>query len=163
MPATATRKPAAPAWTRHRPDELRYVGCSDDREIVWLAADSASTPGKVNSVSWDRVARVAHCDCTAAAIGKHECWHAHWAEAAYIAELARQFVIQLDDAALADTGRMARERVDQGQAFWPAASPLDGAILDAARREWCRRQGAAPAPIVALPDRDERQSVAVAA
>lgn len=163
MPATATRKPAAPAWTKHHPDELRYVGCSEDREIVWFAAASASTPGKINTVSWDRVALAAHCDCTAGELGKHECWHAHWVEAAYLTELARQFVARLDDAALADVGRMARVRVEMARGFWPAASPLDDAILDAARREWCRRRGAAPTPPVALPARAALLPLAVAA
>src|SRR3954469_23832196 len=109
----------------HTAAELRYVGRSEDREIAWFAADSASTPGKVNTVAWDTVARVAHCDCKAAETGRHSCWHADLVEAAYLAELARQFVARLDGAALAATGRMARERMKVAATFWPAASPLD--------------------------------------
>ena len=44
---------------QHRPDELRYLGCSEDRAIVWFAADSKSQPGKVNTVAWDTVDRAA--------------------------------------------------------------------------------------------------------
>ncbi len=136
---------------RHTAAELRYTGCSVDREIVWFVADSASTPGKVNTVAWDTVSRVAHCDCTAAEVGKHACWHADLAEAAYLAELARQFVARLDDAALAAAGRMARERVDAAATFWIAATPLDHAILAAARAEYRRRRPAVAAPVVAFP------------
>jgi hypothetical protein len=136
---------------RHAATDLRYTGCSEDREVVWFAAESASTPGKLNTVAWDTVGRTAHCDCTAAEIGKHTCWHADLVEAAYLAELARQFVARLDDAALADAGRMARERVAAAATFWFAATPLDPAILAAARAEYRRRRAAVAAPVIALP------------
>ncbi len=136
---------------RHAAAELRYTGCSVDREIVWFAADSASTPGKVNTVAWDTVSRTAHCDCTAAATGRYSCWHADLAEAAYLAELARQFVARLDDAALADAGRMARARVVAAATFWFAATPLDRAMLTAARAEYRRRLAAVAAPVISLP------------
>ncbi len=135
----------------HTAAELRYAGCSDDREVVWFAADSTSTPGKVNTVAWDTVARVAHCDCKAAETAQYSCWHADLVEAAYLAELARQFVARLDDAALAAAGRMARERVGAAATFWIAATPLDHAILAAARAEYRHRRPAVAAPVVAFP------------
>ncbi len=136
---------------RHTAAELRFVGCSMGHEIVWFAADSSSTPGKVNTIAWDTVSRTAHCDCAAAETGQYSCWHADLVEVAYLAELARQFVARLDDAALAAAGRMARARVDAAATFWAAATLLDHAMLAACRDAYRRRCTAVAVPMIAFP------------
>src|SRR3954451_6930544 len=71
----------------HHHRELRFVAADDTTGIVTFAADSASTPGKINHISYDTITGATHCDCKGAEAGR-DCWHADWVAAAWQAHPA---------------------------------------------------------------------------
>lgn len=114
----------------HHHSELRFVGA--DREIAYFEADSKSRPGRIHTVAFDLVTRQSHCEGDTPACRRGDCWHTSpmLLEAAYLAELARQYVARA--ATMADVeaiGRAAKGRIAAVGSLWCLASPLDSAIL----------------------------------
>ncbi len=58
----------ARTMAQHTPGELRYAGCDEAAGLVFFQADSASQPGKVNTVTLtlDATTAACYCDYTAA-------------------------------------------------------------------------------------------------
>jgi len=135
---------------QHTPAELRYTACDDTTGIVHFQAASASTPGKVNTVSYDTITGATHCDCAAALIGTHSCWHADLAPLAWTQHPAMQEVRWLTDARLAAYGRKLAGMVAIYRARIGRVLPADALNLLAARAEW-RERAAGAAPLASFP------------
>ncbi len=58
----------------HCPAELTFSGADDLTAIVTFTAASASSPGAVNTVTYDTATGAIHCDCAGAECGR-DCWH----------------------------------------------------------------------------------------
>lgn len=131
---------------RHIAAELRYTACDDTTGIVHFQAASASIPDKVNTVSYDTITGATHCDCAAALIGTHTCWHADLAPLAWARHPAMQDVRWLTDARLTAYGRKLAGMVAAYRARAGRVLPADALNLLAARAEW-RQRAAVTAPV----------------
>lgn len=144
----------------HCPTELRFATLDLAGEIAYFQSDSASAPGQVNVTAYDLTDGAICCFCTGAEFGRR-CWHVGLIADAWAAtpeRAAAALVAGLPTLAEVETvGRMARARVDAWGAASALVSPLDRAVLDAARREW-RKRAATPAlaPLVTFPVAHQR-------
>ncbi len=140
----------ARTMAQHTPGELRYAGCDEAAGLVFFQADSKSQPGKVNTVALDATTGACHCDCTAATVGLHSCWHADLAPLAWAAHPAMQEVRWLSDARLEAYGRKLGAMVRTYAARIGQVLPMDAVNLTAARCEYRRRAARAAHPVPAL-------------
>ena len=129
---------------QHTTAELTWIG--KDKELVFCSAESASQPGRVNTVALNIETGETMCDCTATE-NHLMCWHRDLIRQRYIEETARQYVAQYRDLdTIAAISRQAKGLIEAAGAD---ASPLDVAIYHAARVAWHER-AQQPAPALAL-------------
>lgn len=131
MATTSATRP--PAWTRHAPEELVYVG-TDEAGLVSFAAPSQHDASRVNTVVYDPETREATCDCICAEVGRYACWHAHWVEAAYLRRVCRDYARQASDAQLARAIARVERRLAGGWAFIAPIDPIARDVLLAEQR-----------------------------
>ena len=138
---------------QHTPAELRLAGCDEAVGLVRFQADSKSQPGRVNTVTLDTTTGACRCDCTAATVGRHPCWHATVAPLAWAAHPAMAEVRFLSDARLQAYGRKLAAMVRAYAARTGHVLPMDAVNLTAARCEYRRRaaRAARPAPALVVP------------
>src|SRR4051812_49975986 len=126
---------SARTLTLHHHRELRFVVADDTTGIVVFEADSVSTPGKANHVSYDTITGAVHCDCKGAECGR-ECWHADWVAAAWQAHPACAEARALTTDGLLRYGHKLAGMVARYRATIGRALPLDAVNLVAARTEY---------------------------
>ena len=90
------------------------------------------------------------CDCTAATVGRHPCWHATVAPLAWAAHPAMAEVRWLSDARLERYGRKLAAMARAYAARCGRVLPMDAVNLTAARHEYRRRAARAAQPAPAL-------------
>jgi hypothetical protein len=136
---------------RHTFAELRYHACDEITGIATFVADSASTPGKLNTTALDTTSGATLCDCRGAECG-HDCWHQDLIAAAWLAAPAMRDMRWLSDAQLRRYGCKHAAMVAAYRTRCGRVLLADALNLIAARAEWRRRVAPATFPIVdALP------------
>jgi|GEM_PF-4122243 len=130
----------------HSTDELTFIGCDDQTEIVVFQTVSTHDANRVNTTALDTITGAIICDCKAAEFGR-VCWHADHALAAWLRTGAMLDVLWLTDAELARYGTKLAGMVRIYRARTGRILLADQVNLVAARAEYRRRQAAALATV----------------
>ncbi len=129
----------------HSTDELTFIGCDDQTEIVVFQTVSTHDANRVNTTALDTITGAIICGCKAAEFGR-VCWHADHIAAAWHRTPAMRAARYLSAIALLNQGRKAAAMV--GTYRTRCGRPLqdDVITLVASRSEWRRRAALAPLP-----------------
>ena len=148
----APRPPLLSSSLWHEPNELTLTGADDVLNVVTFIAPSASTPGKVNTVSLDILTRETLCDCRAAETGG-ACWHRELVTAAWDGTPARLLAAKFTDQQLSAAGSKAAHMCRWARHRRFRVLPADQLTLLSCRCEYrARHLSALVAEVAAEPD-----------